>query len=233
MGLVAKAPVPGLVKTRLCPPLSPEQAAGLAAALLADTAATALATGFEVVCVATGDEAVIRSVLPAHIPVLRQHGEGLAERLANAHAGLFACGYERVLLVGADCPTVDGPYLTGAVGALDDVDVVLGPAHDGGYTVIGANRPHRALFQGVPMSSRRTAAVTAARCRGAGLSLRTLAIRRDLDRPADLRAALAGGELSAAPTTVAFLSTRALRNALKVEAKAVEGGARPGVAPVA
>lgn len=205
LGLVAKAPVPGRVKTRLCPPFSSEQAAGLAAALLSDTAATALATGYETVCVATGDGAVLRTVLPGGVPMLAQRGEGLARRLANAQADLFAGGYSRVLLVGGDCPTLDAPYLAAAVAALDDVDVVLGPAWDGGYTVIGSNRPCRALFEGVPMSTSRTAAATVARCEAAGLSLRLLPTRRDLDVVADLRAAVAGGELAAAPATRAFL----------------------------
>ena len=207
VGLVAKAPVPGQVKTRLCPPFSPDQAAGLAAAMLTDTALTALGTGYEVLCVATGDQAVIRAALPCALPVLQQCGAGLAERLSNAQAGLFARGYDRVLLVGADCPTLDVAYLTAAEAALDDVDVVLGPAHDGGYTVIGTDRHLPALFQGVPMSTSRTAAVTAARCRATGLSLRTLAPRRDLDKVEDLGAAVAGGELRAAPSTRALLES--------------------------
>jgi len=209
VGLVAKAPVPGQVKTRLTPPLSAEQAAGVAAALLADMAGTALATGYDVVCVATGDAAVIRCALPRGLPVLRQRGDGLAERLANAQAELFAAGYERVLLVGADCPTLDVAYLTAVVAALDQVEVVLGPANDGGYTVIGTTRSLPVLFRDVPMSTSRTAAATVARCRGAGLSLRLLPVRRDLDRAGDLRAALAGGELSAAPATRAFLRAMA------------------------
>lgn len=206
IGLVAKAPVPGQVKTRLCPPLTPAEAAAVAAALLADTVDSAVSTGAEVWCVATGDRRRFAGLLPPGLPLLHQVGDGLGARLANALAALCATGAERVLLVGADCPTVDGAYLDQALAALDDTDVVVGPAADGGYTLLGARAPHPELFAGVPMGTSGVLAATLDRARGAGLRARVLEVRHDIDTVADLAAAWHSGQLRAAPRTRALIS---------------------------
>lgn len=209
IGLVAKAPVPGEVKTRMCPPLTPVEAAAVAAALLADTVDSALSTGHEVWCVATGDRRCLAGLLPPGVPLLRQVGGGLGARLANALATLCATGAERVLLVGADCPTVDGGYLDQALAALDDADVVLGPAADGGYTLLGARAPHPELFAGVPMGTSGVLTATLDGVRRAGLRTRVLDVRHDIDTVADLATAWRSGQLNAAPRTRAVI--RALR----------------------
>lgn len=206
VGVVAKAPVAGLVKTRLCPPLTPVEAAAVATALLRDVVGAARAAGVQVVVVDTGDRRVLRAALPRRVTLLRQRGTGLAARLAAAQSDLFACGADRVVLLGADCASVDGPYLARAAAALDHHDAVLGPAHDGGYTLLGARRPTPGLFEGVPMSTDRAAAVTIGRATTEGVGLALLPPRSDVDTAEDLIAAHRAGELARAPATLAVLA---------------------------
>ncbi|MGH8895858.1 MAG: TIGR04282 family arsenosugar biosynthesis glycosyltransferase [Egibacteraceae bacterium] len=205
VGLIAKVPEAGRVKTRLCPPLTPPEAAELAAAMLADTLAAAVSSGADPWCVYDGDERLLARHLGLPVPLLCQTGGGLEARLAAAQAELFACGYDRVLLLGADCPTVSGAYLREAIDALADADLVLGPAVDGGYTLIGTNAPSLALFDGVPMSTDRVLTDTVERAVRQRLRTRLLAWRHDLDTVADLAEARASGQLAHAPATLAAL----------------------------
>jgi uncharacterized protein len=199
IGLVAKAPVAGQVKTRLCPPCTPEEAAEIATALLLDTAASAAATGHDVWCVHLGDPAGLGALLPG-VPLLAQRGADLGERLAGAQADLHGRGYDRVVLLG-DCPTVEPALLAAAVAALDGADVVLGPARDGGYTLIGTAVPRPEVLVDVEMSTPRVLADTLARAEAAALRVALVAERHDLDTVADLAAALAAGQLDHAPRT--------------------------------
>jgi len=210
IGVIAKAPVARQVKTRMCPPLTPDEAAALAAALLADTVATARDSGADVWAVTAGTAAGFSGVLPPELPHLAQRGDGLAARLAAAQADLFARGYERVLLLGGDCPTVPAAHLRSALALLEDADAVLGPARDGGYTLVATARPLAVLFAGVPMSTGHTLTATLAAAHGAGLRTALLPPRHDLDTIADLRAALAAGELASAPATLAAVRRHVL-----------------------
>jgi uncharacterized protein len=205
VGLVTKVPEAGRVKTRLCPPLTPLEAAEAAAAMLTDTLASAASSGADAWCVYDGDERLLARCLRLPVPLLRQTSGGFAARLAAAQADLFALGYERVLLVGADCPTVSGSYIRQAIDALVDVDLVLGPAVDGGYTLIGTNAPSPTLFDGVPMSTDRVLTDTFERAVQQRLRVRMLAWRYDLDTVADLVEAQASGQLAHAPATLAVL----------------------------
>jgi uncharacterized protein len=166
LAVIAKAPVPGRVKTRLCPPLTPAQAARLAEASLGDTLA-ALA--------AAGDARAPRRAVVLDGPcgpwlggarVVAQRGDGLDERLAAAFEDLAG----PALIVGMDTPQITPAHLRAAVAALADHDAVLGPAADGGYWCIGLRRPERRALLGVPMSSPRT--LSAQRERLAALGLR-------------------------------------------------------------
>lgn len=203
IGVMAKAPVAGEVKTRLCPPLTPQQAREAAVAMLADSAQTVAAVDAAAWCVHTGDPALLRAHLPAGTALLAQRGAGLAERLAAAQADLHARGHDRVLLIGGDCPTLDRDDLVAALAVLDDHDVVLAPAVDGGYTAVGTRRPCAALFA-VEMSTDRVLDETVARARAAGLSVGVTAVRGDLDTAEDLVAALDAGWLRHAPRTAAW-----------------------------
>jgi rSAM/selenodomain-associated transferase 1 len=187
--VLAKAPVPGRVKTRLCPPCTPEQAARVAAAALADT----LAAG--------GALAVARRTLvldggyrpPRGWLVVPQRGEGLGARLSHAFADTAVRGTAS-LLVGMDTPQVTVTMLDAAVAELSagGVDAVLGPAHDGGWWALGLRRPHHAaVLRDVPMSRPDTGAATLAALRGLRLQVRHLPALSDVDTAADARAVAA------------------------------------------
>jgi rSAM/selenodomain-associated transferase 1 len=186
--VVAKAPVVGRVKTRLCPPFTLEQAARLAEAALRDTLEAVAAT-----------PAVARTVvldgapgpwLPPSFAVLPQRGDGFDERLAAAYDDGWASCPAPLLLVGMDTPQVTSSLLTGAAAALlaDGTDAVLGPADDGGWWAMGLRRPDSSLLRGVPMSSDRTGAVQSARLVEAGLRVHPLPALTDVDTVDDARA---------------------------------------------
>ena len=160
----AKAPEPGRVKTRLCPPLTPRQAAALYDAFLRDAldryaalAATASgATASGVGPGAAGGLAVrlhldgaarVPDWVPPGVEVLPQRGDGLGERMLRAFVQAFAAGHDRAIVVGTDHPTLPTEYLGLALDALDDpLTAVLGPSDDGGYYLLGLNDVAPDLF---------------------------------------------------------------------------------------
>ncbi|MFI6026161.1 TIGR04282 family arsenosugar biosynthesis glycosyltransferase [Amycolatopsis magusensis] len=166
--VVAKAPVPGFAKTRLCPPATPEQAAAIAAASLLDTLDAVLATPGAVPVVAfTGalDQAANRTEITAalrHTTVFPQRGDGFGERLANAHADTAArCPGLPVLQIGMDTPQVTPDLLAATAARLDEREAVLGPADDGGWWALGLRDPlQAAVLVDVPMSRPDTGALT-------------------------------------------------------------------------
>jgi glycosyltransferase A (GT-A) superfamily protein (DUF2064 family) len=135
--------------------------------------------------------------------LMAQRGDGLGPRLAACTGGLLAAGAERVAVVGADTPQVPAATYRTALARLDEVDVVLGPALDGGYYVVALKAPAPELFTGVAMGTASVLAETVALAAASGRSVGLLPPVRDLDRPADLAEALAGGELAACPATAA------------------------------
>lgn len=190
--VIAKAPVPGRSKTRLCPPCTPEQAAALAEAALVDTLAAVAATP------CAGRTLVLEGPrgdwLPDGFEVVPQRGSGLGERLAAA----FSHRDEPSLLIGMDTPQV-GPELLGE--ALERLkrpgaDAVLGLAEDGGYWAIGMRAPQPAAFEGVPMSSPRTGVQQREQLRRLGLTVRDLPTLRDVDDIDDARGVAAERPLS-------------------------------------
>jgi rSAM/selenodomain-associated transferase 1 len=199
LAVIAKAPVAGRVKTRLCPPCTPGEAAALAEAALRDTlaalAATAAARRAIVLDGAPGDWA-------AGFDVLAQRGGGLDERLAHAFADLGG----PALVVGMDTPQVTPALLGAALGALEDHDAVLGPARDGGYWCIGLRDPDPRALRGVPMSVAHTLAAQRRRLRALGLRTAEVAALDDVDTHADAAAVAA-----AAPGTRFAAAFAALR----------------------
>jgi rSAM/selenodomain-associated transferase 1 len=201
--VIAKAPVAGRVKTRLCPPCTPAEAAALASAALADTlAAAALAErAARRVLVLDG---LAGDWLPPGFDVIPQRGDGLAERLAAA----FADAGEPALLIGMDTPQVTPALLDAGMAALDGAGAVLGMAPDGGYWAIGLRRPDAAVFRGVPMSAPITAAVQAARLAALGLRTASLPPLRDVDTIADAHAVAAAAPGSRFAAALAGLRLR-------------------------
>ena len=179
--VMAKAPLPGRVKTRLCPPCTAEEAALVAEAALVDTLAAALASSTDRVVLALDGRP--GPWLPAGVDVVRQRGSGLGERLAAAWSEIGG----PALQIGMDTPQVTPALLDLAGAALDepDTDAVLGPAEDGGWWAIGLRRADPGVFRGVLMSQPDTGARQMARLRELGLRTATLPRLRDVDTIAD------------------------------------------------
>ncbi|MEV4822183.1 DUF2064 domain-containing protein [Micromonospora sp. NPDC049274] len=191
--VVAKAPVAGAVKTRLCPPATPEQAARIAAAALRDTLDAVRATpGVTPVLAWSGrlaeaeDAAALTAAL-AGWTVLDQRGAGLGERLANAYAEVAVAYPGRpVLQIGMDTPQVTPAGLAAAVLRLRAADAVLGRARDGGWWSLGLRDPrHARVLRDVSMSTPDTGRDTWAALTGRGLRTAPLPVLRDVDEWSD------------------------------------------------
>jgi glycosyltransferase A (GT-A) superfamily protein (DUF2064 family) len=167
--VIAEAPVPGLVKTRLTPPLRPLEAALVAEAALADTldvvAAVPAARRLLALDGAPG------SWLPAGFDVIGQRGDGPDERLAAAFADAYAAVPLPMVLIGTDTPQVTAVMLDDAVASLEsgEADAVFGPAANGGVWLLGLRRPDRSLLAGVPMNAPESGRVLLERLAGDGL----------------------------------------------------------------
>ncbi|MGB7450277.1 MAG: DUF2064 domain-containing protein [Ornithinimicrobium sp.] len=192
--VIAKAPVPGLAKTRLAAVVGDRAAADLAAAGLLDTLHASRATGAECVVALTGDldrasrGEEIRAALSGWT-VLSQRGDGFDERLANAH---LDCGDGALVQIGMDTPQVTASMLLQAGEALSGCDTVLGPADDGGWWVFGREQASAAqALVGVPMSTDATCELTQRALRLRGWSVGTAESLRDVDEVADAEAVAA------------------------------------------
>ena len=192
----AKAPRPGLVKTRMSPPLSLDQSAELYAAMLADvlnaSAEHAVRLDLLPVLAFHPPEAVggLIGRVPPGFRLQPQHGDDLGQRMANAFAEAAASGAERILLRGSDSPSLEGSVLEEAMDRLDaGDDVVLTPDQGGGYVLIGMRGPHPELFD-VGMSTRDMLEETIRIARSLGLRSSLTPPALDLDTVADLRSLL-------------------------------------------
>ncbi len=183
--VIAKAPVPGRVKTRLTPPFSPRQAAQLAEAALTDTlAAVAQVSVARRVLALDGPPG---GWLPASFDVVRQRGAGLDKRIAAALGDAYARLPVPVVLIGMDTPQVTPGLLESAIRPLaaGTADAVFGPAADGGFWLLGLRQPDPRLVAGVPMSAAVTGAAQLARLAAAGLRVHQMRCCTDVDNVAD------------------------------------------------
>ena len=185
----AKAPQAGHAKTRLIAALGAEGAALLAERLLFATLDRALVAdvGPVELCVTPQrTHPAFAAAAQRGAVTLTDQGNGdLGQRMARAFQRVLRTN-SRALLIGTDTPRLDAPYLRAAAAALNDTDAVFGPAADGGYTLVGLQRPAPGLFVGMRWSHSQVMAHT--RERLAALSLRhvELPILHDVDEPADL-----------------------------------------------
>ena len=191
--VVAKAPVPGLAKTRLGERVGMEAAAGIAAAALLatlDVCAEVVPPGQRHLALAGSLARAARSreidVALAGWIVSDQVGDAFGERLARAHAEVARRADGPVVQIGMDTPQVTGDLLLGAARGLDDHDAVLGPAEDGGWWVLGLRDPTDAVvLADVPMSTPGTGAQTRRALVDRGLRVGTTRTLRDVDEAAD------------------------------------------------
>jgi len=214
LAVMTKAPQPGRVKTRLVPPLTPEEAAELNKCFLRDTAA-AISTAcgrrpagdvqFEhagashseaaraacgiAVYTPVGAESTYNDILPTAFSLLPQRGDKFGERLYSAVEDLFKCGFGSVCLIDSDSPTVPAENFAEAVELLstNKDHVVLGPSHDGGYYLIGVRKPHRHLFEQIDWSTERVLNQTMLRATEIGTEVKLLPTGYDVDDDASLR----------------------------------------------
>ncbi len=214
----AKAPRPGLVKTRMCPPFSLEQAAELYAHVLDDVlAATAeFARELELEAVVTVHPAdacrEIAERCPADFRIVPQRGTSLGERMTWAVAEAAASGAEPILLRGSDSPVLDGDRVAALLDHLVRADVAICPDLDGGYSLIGMRRPVAGLFDHA-MSTRSVLTDTLANVSVLGLSAKVIPGSFDLDTADDLvelAASRSRGDAILCPRLVEYLDEQDL-----------------------
>ena len=187
--IFTKAPILGEVKTRLQPDYSPEQSLELHKKLVINTlTSVSHSTGFDIDLCCTPNRQhlfFLDCENSFSIALSDQVGDDLGERMAFA----FSSGlqlYEKVIIIGTDCPELDGEYIKNALKALDDFDAVIGPAEDGGYVLLGLKNFSPKLFSGISWGNDTVFKQTQKVLSDLSWSCQELAIMHDLDRPEDL-----------------------------------------------
>ena len=226
LAITCKTPMSGASKTRLSPPLRPDECAAISACFIRDLGRTiaALAAGGGVTGYALytprGSVSSLLSLLPDGFKLMPQVEGGFGERLLHGAIDLLAAGHSGAILINSDSPTLPPSILREASDAVRrGNNVVLSPAYDGGYTLIGLSQPHARLFDEIPWSTSDVYRLTLERAREIGLPVATAPGWYDVDDAASLRmleaelagerppfAAIPGAE---APATRAFIRARA------------------------
>ena len=189
--IFARLPVAGPCKTRLIPALGPERAALLQRSMTDAAVDTAMQLSGDhvaatVVCTTGGSSREFRAWL-GESPVLLPQAEGdLGERLHGAFLTAFSAGHPSAIAIGTDVPGITAEHLREALAALRTHDLVLGPARDGGYYLIGMSRPHPSLFEQIEWGTATVHRDTLAAAQQAGLSVAQLEPLSDVDLPGDL-----------------------------------------------
>jgi rSAM/selenodomain-associated transferase 1 len=207
--VVAKEPVPGFTKTRLCPPFTSQAAAEFYRCLMLDTLAlvSRLDIADHTLAYTPADaHAYFEGLSPNGFRLIPQKGADLGQRLANALGRHIEMGYRRVVIMNSDGPTLPLAHLEEAFSGLGHADVTLGPGHDGGYYLIGLKHLYPELFQGIAWSTEQVIPQTLAICRQQGLTVHLLPEWYDVDVAADLERLShdLARDPSAAPCTWAF-----------------------------
>ena len=186
--VVAKQPAPGQTKTRLCPPLTPTQAANLYDCFLRDTLETMrqVPDAQRVIGYLPEDAADYFRQLAPDMGLAFQSGDSLGERLDHLLTEALTSGSQKAVVMDSDSPTLPAAYLSQAFDLLDDADVVLGPTRDGGYYLIGLKQPQPHLLRQVQMSTPHVLSDTLALAESTGLTVSLLPAWYDVDTIADL-----------------------------------------------
>ncbi|HAZ07814.1 MAG TPA: glycosyltransferase [Elusimicrobia bacterium] len=186
-----KAPIPGRVKTRLSPPLSPTQAATLYIAFVKDTleaARDAANSSVDIFYDPSADFPDLRWIESAPLlPFFPQKGGDLGMRLDHACNETLSRGAGKAVAIGSDTPHIEPAVIERAFSSLDRADMILGPAADGGYYLIGLKEPHDFLFQGISWSTVNVLRQTLERAKQRGLKVVMLPTLFDVDTISDLR----------------------------------------------
>jgi len=231
VAIMAKASVAGTVKTRLVPPLTHDEAAELNTCCLADVGANVMAAARQVPIQGfaayhpSGSERFFRDLLPDGFKLLAPREPTIGRSLFHAAYDLFAASYNSICLINADSPTLPNEILIETARRLREPGdrVVLGPAADGGYYLIGLKQFHRRLFEDIEWSTERVFRQTLARAAEIGVAVATLPEWYDVDDETTL--AMLAREIGprrtaaspyrngyGAPNTTAFLEQLAAEN---------------------
>ncbi len=251
--LFTRYPEPGRTKTRLIPALGARGAADLQrrmterAVEMAQRLSRCMPVSLEVRFSGSGPHRM-QQWLGRDLPCLPQQGDDLGQRMAGALGDALADGARRAVLIGTDVPGLDAALLASAFERLADYDVVLGPARDGGYYLVGLRRPAPGLFQGIPWGTGRVLQHTLHAARTLGLSHTLLDELQDVDTPEDLESsdgrawgAVLTPDVPAISVIVPTLNEAehleaalaSIRPGRNVEAIVVDGGSRDGTPGVA
>ncbi len=189
--IFTRYPEPGPTKTRLISALGEQGAAELQKELTEQTVQkidqlVKTSTVEPVICFEGGDLAGMQNWL-GHERLYKPQGHGnLGEKLKKAFGDAFSAGAQRVVTIGCDCPDLNKEHIGRAFDALYLKDLVLGPATDGGYYLIGMQRPLDGLFEDIPWGTDKVFETTVSLAQQLGLSIEILQELRDVDRPEDL-----------------------------------------------
>ena len=190
VAIMAKAPKPGEVKTRLCPPLSPEEAADLYDCFLRDKVeqVRALGSATGVIAFTPDDSRSLFEEIAPGFRLIAQRGADLGSRLLNSLGALLREGYVGAVAIDSDTPNLPTEYLRQAVDVLSRsaTDVVVGPSDDGGYYLIGVRQAWPTLFDAMPWSTPEVLPETLRRAHAAGLRVECLPAWFDVDTAEDL-----------------------------------------------
>lgn len=186
LGIFAKEPCPGLVKTRLTPCLRPEEAAGFYRVALTETVTRFAATPAQLVLCCAGRRAWFGKTFPG-VPLLSQGRGDLGARLGRTTLALFAAGGGPVAVAGSDSPDLPLSLIDAAFAALATTDAAAIPCQDGGFALLALRRPAPELFTGIPWSTATTLAALRARTVALGLRFAAVGGWDDLDDPASLQ----------------------------------------------
>ena len=189
--IFAKAPIPGHVKTRLCPPLAPDEAATLHGTMVMDTLERSRnLLGFDrfLSCAPSSQHPFFKAVGARQgVRLLEQIQGDLGARMYQAFCSAFELGYRFAVIVGTDLPTIQGELFRQALKGLEDHDVVLGPSVDGGYYLVGLKQPGVNIFDGIPWSTDQVLPLTLEKAQSLNLTVKLLNEQRDIDTLADLQ----------------------------------------------
>lgn len=186
LAIFAKTPLPGRVKTRLSPALSPQQAADLYRCMLLDTIERVAALDADKILFHDGAAAFFSEMTPG-VSLVAQTGGGLGTRLEHALDTLRTTGYGPCVVIGTDAPDLPVAYIEEAFRTLEQgSDAVFGPAGDGGYYLIGLREGYGSLFQDIPWSTEKVLEQSLAQAKASGFSVTLLPPWYDLDCYEDL-----------------------------------------------
>jgi uncharacterized protein len=205
LAIFAKTPLPGQVKTRLTPPLSPEQGAELYRCMLLDTIARARTLSLDTFIFYHGSEEYFQEVAPG-VPLVPQDKSCLGCRMEAAFTALGSMGYQARVVIGSDAPDLPLSFIEEALESVESgSDVAFGPAEDGGYYLVALRGPHGGIFKGISWSRPDVLEKSLERAGAAGFAVKLLPRWYDVDGFEDLCRPGLSDPANGAPLTRDFI----------------------------